>query len=208
MEARRSVLVAHPAERMFDLIEAAEFYPAFLPWCASAVVLQRDDTVVVARLQVAYLGARFEFTTRNPKRRPEFMAIGLQEGPFRRFEGTWHLKPLSNWGCRIEFALSYDFANSVMGALASPVFHRIADTLVDAFIQRADSVYGDTAGAGLQTPPAAPPPVMPETRAAPEAPAALRPMQAVLSPPSSSPAEDPPAPSAPPKEAPPGAEPP
>ena len=43
MEARRSVLVAHSAERMFDLIEAAEHYPAFLPWCARATVLQRDD---------------------------------------------------------------------------------------------------------------------------------------------------------------------
>jgi len=148
MEARRSVLVAHSAERMFDLIEAAEHYPAFLPWCANATVLQRNDEVVVARLQVAYLGARFEFTTRNPKRRPEFMAIGLDEGPFKRFEGTWNLKPLASWGCRIDFALSYDFAHSVMGSLASPVFQRIADTLVDAFIQRADHVYGTAADGG------------------------------------------------------------
>jgi ribosome-associated toxin RatA of RatAB toxin-antitoxin module len=148
MEARRTVLVAHAAERMFDLIEAAEHYPAFLPWCASATVLQRDDAVVVARLQVAYMGAKFEFTTRNPKRRPEYMAIGLEEGPFQRFEGTWNLKPLASWGCRIEFALSYDFANTVMGSLASPVFHRIADTLVDAFIQRADRVYGATPDPG------------------------------------------------------------
>lgn len=148
MEARRSVLVAHSAERMFDLIEAAEHYPAFLPWCARATVLQRDDEVVVARLQVAYLGVRFEFTTRNPKRRPEFMAIGLDEGPFKRFEGTWNLKALSSWGCKIDFALSYDFAHSVMGSLASPVFQRIADTLVDAFVQRADHVYGTVADAG------------------------------------------------------------
>ena len=152
MEARRTVLVAHAAERMFDLIEAAEHYPAFLPWCASATVLQRDDAVVVARLQVAYMGAKFEFTTRNPKRRPEYMAIGLEEGPFQRFEGTWNLKPLASWGCRIEFALSYDFANTVMGSLASPVFHRIADTLVDAFIQRADRVYGATTDPGPMKP--------------------------------------------------------
>ena len=152
MEARRTVLVAHAAERMFDLIEAAEHYPAFLPWCASATVLQRDDAVVVARLQVAYMGARFEFTTRNPKRRPEFMAIGLEEGPFQRFEGTWNLKPLSSWGCRIEFALSYDFSSTVMGSLASPVFHRIADTLVDAFVQRADRVYGATTDPGPMKP--------------------------------------------------------
>ena len=160
MEARRSVLVAHPAERMFDLIEAAEHYPAFLPWCASSTVLQRDDEIVVARLQVAYLGAKFEFTTRNPKRRPEFMAIGLEQGPFRRFEGTWNLRPLSSWGCRIEFALSYDFSSTVMGSLASPVFHRIADTLVDAFIQRADRLFID-APSSIPPPPSPLPPPEP-----------------------------------------------
>jgi hypothetical protein len=149
--------------------------------------------VVVARLQVAYLGARFEFTTRNPKRRPEFMAIGLEQGPFQRFEGSWHLKPLSSWGCRIEFVLSYDFAHSVMGSLASPVFHRIADTLVDAFIQRADSVYGDAAGTGLESAPPAPRPAMP---AAPE-PSALPPTAQTLppSPPSAASPPDPAAPS-------------
>lgn len=152
MDVRRSVLVAHPAERMFDLIEAAEHYPAFLPWCAGATLLHRDDEVVAARLQVAYMGARFEFTTRNPKRRPEYMAIGLQEGPFRRFEGSWHLKPLASWGCRIDFALSYDFNSAVMGSLASPVFHRIADTLVDAFVQRADQVYAASGDALPATP--------------------------------------------------------
>jgi ribosome-associated toxin RatA of RatAB toxin-antitoxin module len=188
---------------MFDLIEAAEHYPAFLPWCASAVVLQRDDAVVVARLQVAYLGARFEFTTRNPKRRPEFMAIGLEEGPFRRFEGTWHLKPLSSWGCRIEFALSYDFANPVMGSLASPVFHRIADTLVDAFIQRADSVYGDAAGAGLQSPPE---PLRPATPAAPEL-SAVQPTAQTLRPSPPSP-ESPPGPTTSPNDPLSGAQPP
>jgi ribosome-associated toxin RatA of RatAB toxin-antitoxin module len=205
MEARRSVLVAHPAERMFDLIEAAEHYPAFLPWCASAVVLQRDDALVVARLQVAYLGARFEFTTRNPKRRPEFMAIGLEEGPFRRFEGTWHLKPLSSWGCRIEFALSYDFANSVMGSLASPIFHRIADTLVDAFIQRADSVYGDAADAGLL---GAAEPLRPAAPAVPE-PSAVQPTTQTLPAPAPAPSpESPPGPPALPQAPPSGAKPP
>jgi ribosome-associated toxin RatA of RatAB toxin-antitoxin module len=200
MEARRSVLVAHSAERMFDLIEAAEFYPAFLPWCASAVVLQRDDAVVVARLQVAYLGARFEFTTRNPKRRPEFMAIGLEQGPFQRFEGSWHLKPLASWGCRIEFVLSYDFAHSVMGSLAAPVFHRIADTLVDAFIQRADSVYGDAAGTGLAS---APPGERPALPAAPE-PSVVQPTTPTL-PPSPPSAASPPDPATPSTEAPSGA---
>jgi ribosome-associated toxin RatA of RatAB toxin-antitoxin module len=154
---------------MFDLIEAAEHYPVFLPWCASAQILQRDEQVVSARIEVAYLGARFGFTTRNPKRRPQWMAIGLEEGPFRRFEGSWHLRDLPPLGCRIEFLLSYDFSSTTMGRLASPVFHRIADTLVDAFIQRADQLYG-SAAPPVPSPVSAPPPRVGAPEAAPPQP--------------------------------------
>ena len=106
MRVQRSALVAHPASRIFGLIEAAEDYPAFLPWCASATILHRDDSVVVARIEVAWHGVRFGFVTRNPKRSPEWMAIGLEEGPFRHFRGEWHLTPLAAWGSKSGWARS------------------------------------------------------------------------------------------------------
>jgi ribosome-associated toxin RatA of RatAB toxin-antitoxin module len=96
MDVHRSALVAHPAERLFDIIEAAEHYPQFLPWCERADILQRDDQVVAARIAVAWRGVRFSFVTRNPKRRPTWMAIGLEEGPFRRFDGQWTLAPVAD----------------------------------------------------------------------------------------------------------------
>jgi ribosome-associated toxin RatA of RatAB toxin-antitoxin module len=126
---------------MFDLIERAEDYPAFLPWCASATILSRSDDAVAAAITVDYHGVKFHFTTRNPKRRPDWLAIRLESGPFRRFEGEWHLAPLGDSGCRIRFDLHYEFASTLMRTLAGPVFGRIADTLVDAFVARADEVY-------------------------------------------------------------------
>ncbi len=70
MEVRRSALVAHPAERLFTLIEAAEDYPAFLPWCSGVTILERSEEMVSARIEVAWRGVRFGFVTRNPKRAP------------------------------------------------------------------------------------------------------------------------------------------
>jgi ribosome-associated toxin RatA of RatAB toxin-antitoxin module len=137
MEIHKSALVGHPAEHMFDLIEAAEHYPEFLPWCSAATVIERSDEVVVARIAINYHGVKFDFVTRNPKRRPEWMAIDLAQGPFRRFAGDWHLHPLLDAGCKVEFNLRYEFANPVMAKLAGPVFERIANTLVDAFVARA-----------------------------------------------------------------------
>lgn len=153
MELRKSVLVPHAAGEMFDLIEAAEHYPEFLPWCAHATIVRRDDTIVVADIDVNVHGVRFGFRTRNPKRRPEWMAIEMERGPFRHFRGEWHLTPLAAHGCRIDFDMRYELDRSVLAKLAGPVFDRIANTLVDAYVARADQLQA----AGLLSGPAAPP---------------------------------------------------
>ncbi len=148
MDIRKSALIGRSSAAMFDLIEAAEHYPEFMPWCSAATVLARDDSVVVARISVDYHGARFAFTTRNPKRRPEWMAIGLEEGPFERFEGEWRIAPLGPDACRIEFELGYAFHSALLGRIAGPVFASIADTMVDAFARRAErGAPGPPAGA-------------------------------------------------------------
>src|SRR6202158_4534449 len=43
LEIQKSALIGHSAGDMFDLIEAAEHYPTFLPWCAKAAILARDE---------------------------------------------------------------------------------------------------------------------------------------------------------------------
>jgi ribosome-associated toxin RatA of RatAB toxin-antitoxin module len=142
MEIRRSALIGQSAASTFDLIEAVEHYPSFLPWCADAVVLARDENVVVARITIDYHGLRFDLTTRNPKQRPRWMAIHLEQGPFRRFEGEWRLTELGADGCKIEFTLRYEFDSTLLDMLAGNVFDGIAGTLVDAFAQRAGHAGG------------------------------------------------------------------
>jgi ribosome-associated toxin RatA of RatAB toxin-antitoxin module len=174
MEVRRLLLVPHPAERMYDLIEGAEHYPAFLPWCGAATVLERTDEEVAARVTVEVRGVRFQFVTRNRKRRPTWMGLGLEEGPFRRFDGEWNLAPLGDAGCRIDFVLRYDFENALMRRVAGAVFERITSTLVDAFVARADAL-GDRIPKPLPVGPAQLPapataPTAPEPEPEPPAP--------------------------------------
>lgn len=140
MLVRRSALVERSAEQLFDLIEAAENYPLFLPWCAGATILARDEAMVSAELRVRLAGTQFEMRTRNPKRRPEWMAIHLDSGPFRRFEGEWQLAALGLEACRVGFTLDYEFGHGVVTRAAAPVFDRIANAMVDAFVRRAESM--------------------------------------------------------------------
>ena len=140
MQLHRTVLVDQPATLLFDVIEAAEHYPRFLPWCAGAQIVARDDSLVSAVLQVRWHGVEFRVRTRNPKLRPTGMTILLEDGPFRHFHGEWRLTPLAADACKVEFLLDYAFANGVMTQLAGPVFSQVSNTLVDAFVQRAQAL--------------------------------------------------------------------
>lgn len=134
---RKSVLVEQPAEEMFRLVDRVEDYPAFLPWCGGAELLARDETLTRARLHIAYHGARAHFATENWKEPPHYMSIRLIEGPFRHMDGSWRFTPLGASACKIEFQLHYEFSSKLLEKLLGPVFHRITNTLVDAFVKRA-----------------------------------------------------------------------
>ncbi len=136
----KSVLVSHSAEAMFDLVDAVERYPEFLPWCGGARVLSRDDTHTEASIEIRYRGVTQSFTTRNEKIRPQQMRLALIEGPFKDLRGAWRFAPLTNTACKVEFELEYAFGNALIEAVLGPVMAMIADTFIDRFVTRADAL--------------------------------------------------------------------
>jgi ribosome-associated toxin RatA of RatAB toxin-antitoxin module len=137
----RSAIVEHSALEMYALVEDIEAYPVFLPWCTAAVVHERRPGATKATLTVGAGGLRHSFTTQNDNRPGEAIDMRLVEGPFRRFAGQWRFVPLSPRACRIEFSLRYEFSSRALGRVLAPLFDRIADTMVDAFVRRAAQVY-------------------------------------------------------------------
>ena len=151
MIVRCSALVAQSAADVFDVIEAAEHYPVFLPWCTGATIVSRDAASVCADLRVRVAAVEFTMRTRNPMRRPEQMNICLERGPFRRFDGQWRLRAITETGCRVDFTLDCEFDSAVMTRLAGPVFERSASELVEAFVRRAGAVQRPARGAAPRT---------------------------------------------------------
>ena len=141
-EVNRSVLVAHSAARMFALVDDVEKYPEFLPWCGGTEVILRDARTTRATIHISYRGIKQSFTTENTKEAPRLMLIRLVEGPFKALEGSWRFTELSAAGSKVELSLRYEFAGWVLEKLVGPVFGYIANNLVDAFVKRAQSVYG------------------------------------------------------------------
>jgi ribosome-associated toxin RatA of RatAB toxin-antitoxin module len=139
----RSILVPYSRERMFALVHDVARYPEFLPWCAAAHAKPGPaDDCVDAGIDLAYLGVRSRFTTRNTYEHPSRIRIALLEGPFRNLEGEWTFTQLSADACKVVLDLRYDFASGMLGRAVAPVFDRIAGSLIDAFSRRAEQLYG------------------------------------------------------------------
>ena len=103
---------------------------------------------MTARLHVAYAGLRHVFTTRNNQVPDQSVLVSLVDGPFSTLDGSWLFKPLllpgdvASAACKIEFEMRYAFSSGPLEMLVSPVFDRIANTFVDAFVKRAEKVHG------------------------------------------------------------------
>jgi len=131
---------------MFALVADVARYPQFLPWCSEGVVLEESEGGMVARVGMSIGGFKKAFTTRNRHVADERIELQLVDGPFSNLDGVWSFKPVgdaSQRACRIEFTLNYGFSSSTLAALVGPVFDKIAGSLVDAFVKRADQVYGE-----------------------------------------------------------------
>ena len=63
----KTVLIEQSAERMFELVDRCEDYPAFLPWCSKTEVKFRDAHKTVGTLHINYHSVKSSFTTENEK---------------------------------------------------------------------------------------------------------------------------------------------
>ena len=141
----KSVLVPFSARQMFDLVDDVEHYPDFLPWCDGSEVLAVHAKGKTARIDIDFRGVRASFTTDNVNVPGKSIVVSLKDGPFRELHGKWTFRTLSAKACKVELVLTYEFATPVLAALVGPVFSHIANTFIDAFVRRAETVHGKQA---------------------------------------------------------------
>ena len=142
----KSVLIWYSPQQMYGLVTDVNQYPAFLPWCSHAKVLEQDSRGMLAEIGIALGGVRQTFVTRNTHTENSKVQLKLVQGPFSSLEGEWNFSPVgdgSQRASRVELSLNYGFSSATLGKLVGPVFDRIAANLMDAFVKRAQQVFGE-----------------------------------------------------------------
>ena len=137
----RSALVFHSTQQMFDVVNNVYLYADFLPWCAKTEILSNSSSEMVASLHLAKAGFKYAFTTCNTLSEPSQIRFELVDGPFKHLYGRWSFVPLDDKACKVTLNLNFEFSNKVASFTMSKVFSQVANTMVEAFVQRADSLY-------------------------------------------------------------------
>jgi ribosome-associated toxin RatA of RatAB toxin-antitoxin module len=142
----KSVLIWYSPQEMYALVIDVARYPQFLPWCDRGAVLELYEGGMLAEIGISFSGVKQTFQTRNVHEAGSRVELKLVKGPFSNLDGEWKFVPIgdgSQRACRVELTLNYGFENATLSKLVGPVFDKIASTMVEAFVKRAQQVYGE-----------------------------------------------------------------
>lgn len=137
----RSALMPYSASQMYDVVNAVDLYPEYLPWCLSSEIKHQTETSMEASIQMKRGKLNHRFTTSNELVAGQKIHMQLVNGPFKTLSGDWIFTPLSVQASKIELTLDFEFSSVVIDKLIGPVFKQIANSLVDAFCHRARQLY-------------------------------------------------------------------
>jgi ribosome-associated toxin RatA of RatAB toxin-antitoxin module len=147
----KSVLIWFSPQQMFDVVTDVASYQTFLPWCHESSVLERTEHRMKASIGMQLAGFKQAFTTHNEHIAKENGGLAVEmellDGPFSKLAGTWSFDPiagsedLGTAACRVKLDLNYEIKSSLLQMAIGAAFDKIANSLVDAFIERAKEIY-------------------------------------------------------------------
>lgn len=137
----RSAIIPYTTVQMYDLVNDIAQYKTFVPWCSDSVVHSKNADEIHATLTFAAKGMRKSFSTMNRLQPHRMMEIRLVDGPFKQLEGFWRFEDRGKRHSEVILDLEFELSSRLLAMMFGPVFHQVASTLVDAFVNHAKEVY-------------------------------------------------------------------
>ena len=131
---------------MFDLVADVARYGEFLPWVSGVRIRSNSDTEMLADMIVGFKGLRETFVSKVRKDRPHRIEVDYIDGPLKFLHNEWLFEDDGAGGSRIGFTVDFAFKSRVFEALAGQVFERALNKMTDAFVARAEVLYGTAPG--------------------------------------------------------------
>lgn len=127
---------------MFELVNNINDYSQFLNWCDSSSILNESGNQITASVQINKNGFKQKFTTLNTLTPYKSIEMILLDGPFDELYGEWRFESLGDSAAKVYLDLEFSFKSVISNMTISPLFKSIANSQLDAFVERARHIYG------------------------------------------------------------------
>jgi coenzyme Q-binding protein COQ10 len=145
--------VSHSAADMFALVCDVEAYPKFVPLCEGMKMRKRAEVApgvveVVAEMQVGFKAICERYASRVTCDSNKLeVRVAYIDGPFRKLDNRWSFReeapgPDGRPRSTVEFFIAYEFKSMALGLVMGAMFDKAFQKYADAFVSRADAVYG------------------------------------------------------------------
>jgi coenzyme Q-binding protein COQ10 len=131
---------------MYALVTDVARYGEFLPWVSAVRIRSDSETEMLADLIVGFKAIRETFTSRVIKQRPSRVTVDYLDGPMKHLHNEWRFADAAQGGCIVDFSVDFAFRNRLFESIAGQYFDKALRKMTDAFIARADALYGSAPG--------------------------------------------------------------
>jgi len=125
----------HSAAQMYALVADVGRYQEFLPWVVGTRIRSDNETEMLADVLVGFKGLREQFTSRLIKVKNRSIDVDYLDGPLKKLHNEWRFRERSDGGCHVEFYVEFAFKRRM--------FTRALNKMTDAFVERAEQIYGN-----------------------------------------------------------------
>jgi ribosome-associated toxin RatA of RatAB toxin-antitoxin module len=137
-----TLLVPYAAQQVFAVLDDVAHYHQFLPNCAGSGIISRSNEIdsnpaaqrVRGFMDLSFLGMHYRLDSDNLHTPCTRIDMRLLKGPFKSLTGQWDIKPLNDTGCKVSFAMQWQYDNAILAMTIGQRFEGIAKQLLDAFI--------------------------------------------------------------------------
>jgi coenzyme Q-binding protein COQ10 len=129
---------------MFDLVADLGAYPEFVPHCSDMQIEPAPGGQgIAARMTVNFGPITQAYTSLVTKNLSAgTIAAHASDGPFSHLASQWRFTHEQEEGTRVQFDIAFSFANPLVAAIAEPMFAAAQEEIVNAFMTRAERLYG------------------------------------------------------------------